>query len=59
MKVEEPSVEDAIKILHGLKGKYEAHHKARYEVKALEHLLASKRALADLVDGERVGADHD
>ena len=36
VKVDEPSVEDAIKILHGLKGKYEAHHKARYQGKALE-----------------------
>ncbi len=39
IKVEEPSVEDAIKILNGLKGKYEAHHKARYEVKALEQAV--------------------
>lgn len=30
VKVEEPSVEDAIKILNGLKGKYEMHHKAKY-----------------------------
>ena len=30
VKVEEPSVEDAIKILMGLKGKYEMHHKAKY-----------------------------
>jgi ATP-dependent Clp protease ATP-binding subunit ClpC len=30
VKVEEPSVEDAIKILMGLKGKYEMHHKAHY-----------------------------
>ena len=30
VKVEEPSVEDAIKILMGLKGKYELHHKAIY-----------------------------
>ncbi len=36
VKVDEPSVEDAIKILQGLKGKYEAHHKARYMPKALE-----------------------
>ncbi|MGV3659008.1 MAG: Clp protease N-terminal domain-containing protein, partial [Prosthecobacter sp.] len=31
VKVEEPSVEDAIKILFGLRGKYELHHKAKYE----------------------------
>ena len=30
VKVEEPSVDDAIKILIGLKGKYEMHHKAKY-----------------------------
>ncbi|MCE9518708.1 MAG: ATP-dependent Clp protease ATP-binding subunit, partial [Verrucomicrobia bacterium] len=39
VKVEEPSVEDAIRILQGLKGKYETHHKARYEVKALEQAV--------------------
>src|SRR5690606_8269066 len=36
VKVEEPSIEDAVLILRGLKGKYEAHHKARYEDKAIE-----------------------
>ncbi len=36
VKVDEPSVEDAIKILKGLKGKYELHHKAVYSDKALE-----------------------
>ena len=36
MKVEEPSVEDAIKILMGLKSKYEMHHKAHYSDKAIE-----------------------
>jgi ATP-dependent Clp protease ATP-binding subunit ClpC len=36
VKVDEPSVEDAIRILQGLKGKYESHHKARYSAKALE-----------------------
>ena len=36
VKVEEPSVEDAIKILQGLKGKYELHHKAIYSDKAIE-----------------------
>ncbi|MFZ4764553.1 MAG: ATP-dependent Clp protease ATP-binding subunit [Roseimicrobium sp.] len=36
VKVDEPSVEDAIKILQGLKGKYEAHHKAQYKGKALD-----------------------
>ncbi|MDB6120807.1 MAG: clpC [Verrucomicrobiaceae bacterium] len=36
VKVEEPSVDDAIKILMGLKGKYELHHKAHYSDKAIE-----------------------
>lgn len=36
VKVEEPSVEDAIKILQGLKSKYELHHKAVYSDKAIE-----------------------
>ncbi len=36
VKVEEPNVEDAIKILHGLRSKYEAHHKAHYTDNAIE-----------------------
>jgi len=36
VKVEEPSVEDAILILQGLRSKYEAHHKALYTVEAIE-----------------------
>jgi len=36
VKVEEPSVEDAIRILFGLRGKYELHHKAKYEDAALK-----------------------
>ena len=36
VKVEEPSVEDAIKILKGLKSKYEMHHKAHFSDQALE-----------------------
>ncbi|HAL71504.1 MAG TPA: NDP-hexose 4-ketoreductase, partial [Verrucomicrobiales bacterium] len=35
VKVEEPSVEDAIQILMGLKGKYEMHHKAKYANEAI------------------------
>ncbi len=35
VKVEEPSVEDAIRILFGLRGKYEMHHKAKYTEDAL------------------------
>ena len=34
--VEEPSVQDAIKILQGLQDKYEAHHKARFTPAAVE-----------------------
>jgi len=36
VKVEEPSEDDAIQILHGLKEKYETHHKVRYSDKALD-----------------------
>ncbi len=36
VKVEEPSVEDAILILKGLRDKYEAHHKAQYTPAAIE-----------------------
>jgi ATP-dependent Clp protease ATP-binding subunit ClpC len=36
VKIEEPSVEDAIKILFGLRGKYEMHHKAKYSEDALK-----------------------
>ena len=36
VKVEEPSVEDAIAILRGLKDKYEQHHKVSYSPEAIE-----------------------
>jgi len=36
VKVEAPSVEDAIEILKGLRGKYEEHHKAEFTDKAIE-----------------------
>ena len=36
VKVQEPSVDDAIQILKGLRQKYEMHHKALYTEKALE-----------------------
>jgi len=36
VKVEEPSVEDAIEILKGLQDKYETHHKAKYSEEAVE-----------------------
>ncbi len=36
VKVEEPSVEDAIAILQGLQDKYEEHHKVRYSPEAVE-----------------------
>src|SRR4029450_6635679 len=39
VKVEAPSVEQAILILKGLRGKYEAHHKARYTEEALEQAV--------------------
>ncbi len=34
--VEEPSVDDTIKMLHGLRDRYEAHHKVRFSDEALE-----------------------
>jgi ATP-dependent Clp protease ATP-binding subunit ClpC len=36
VKVNEPSVEDAILILQGLRDKYETHHKAQYTPEAIE-----------------------
>ncbi|MCG8599484.1 MAG: ATP-dependent Clp protease ATP-binding subunit [Verrucomicrobiales bacterium] len=36
VKVEEPSIEDAILILQGLRSKYEAHHKADFTNEAIE-----------------------
>ncbi len=36
VKVDEPTVEDAILILQGLKPKYELHHKAKFTDKAIE-----------------------
>jgi len=36
VKVDEPSVEDAIKILQGLQEKYETHHKAKFTPEAIE-----------------------
>lgn len=36
VKVDEPTQEDAIKILYGLRSKYETHHKARFTPAAME-----------------------
>ncbi len=36
VKVDEPSVEDAIKIMQGLQDKYETHHKAHFTPEAVE-----------------------
>jgi ATP-dependent Clp protease ATP-binding subunit ClpC len=36
VKVDEPSVDDAIKILRGLQEKYETHHKAKFTPEAIE-----------------------
>ncbi|MFC5049669.1 ATP-dependent Clp protease ATP-binding subunit [Rubritalea spongiae] len=36
VKVDEPSIDDAIQILKGLRSKYETHHKAKYSDEALE-----------------------
>ncbi|MDG1852688.1 MAG: ATP-dependent Clp protease ATP-binding subunit [Verrucomicrobiales bacterium] len=46
VKVDEPSVEDAIKILKGLQHKYELHHKAKYSDDAIESaVMLSERYL--------------
>ena len=46
VKVDEPSVEDAIKILQGLQHKYELHHKARYSDDAIQTaVMLSERYL--------------
>ena len=48
VKVEEPSQEDAIAILQGLRFKYEDHHKAKYTQEALEaSVKLSSRYLSD------------
>ena len=46
VKVDEPSVEDAIKILQGLQHKYELHHKARFSDDAIQSaVMLSERYL--------------
>ena len=46
--VEEPSPEEAMEILRGIKGRYEAHHRVRYENESLEAaVLLSKRYVMD------------
>ncbi len=46
VKVDEPSVEDAIKILQGLQHKYELHHKAKYSDDAINSaVMLSERYL--------------
>ena len=48
VKVEEPSEEDTIAILQGLRFKYEEHHKAKYTQEALEaSVKLSSRYLSD------------
>jgi ATP-dependent Clp protease ATP-binding subunit ClpC len=46
VKVEEPTVEDAIKILQGLQHKYELHHKSKYSDEAINSaVILSERYL--------------
>jgi ATP-dependent Clp protease ATP-binding subunit ClpA len=46
--VDEPSVQTSIKILHGLKNKYEKHHGVKYTNKALKDaVMLSKRYITD------------
>src|SRR5690606_31201180 len=48
VKVEEPNVDDTIKILNGLRHKYELHHKARYTPEAIiAAVKLSERYLTD------------
>ncbi len=48
VRVDEPTVEDAIKILQGLQSKYEVHHKADYTPDAIESSVRlSARYLTD------------
>ena len=48
VKVEEPSPEDAVAILQGLKPKYEAHHKVKYSSEAIDEAVKlSSRYLTD------------
>ncbi len=48
VKVDEPSVEDAIQILQGLRSKYELHHKAQYSPQAISACVKlSARYLTD------------
>src|SRR6202050_1355644 len=48
VKVEAPSIEEAILILKGLRGKYEEHHKAEFTDKAVESAVkASERYIPD------------
>jgi len=48
VKVEEPSIEDAIQILKGLRPKYEDHHKAEITDKAIESAVQlSSRYISD------------
>jgi len=48
VKVEEPSVEDAIQILQGLRSKYEMHHKSHFTEDAIEACVKlSSRYLTD------------
>jgi ATP-dependent Clp protease ATP-binding subunit ClpC len=46
--VDEPGIEEAVEILRGIKGRYEAHHRVRYEDGALEAAVSlSKRFIMD------------
>ncbi|MCB1231940.1 MAG: ATP-dependent Clp protease ATP-binding subunit, partial [Verrucomicrobiae bacterium] len=48
VKVDEPSVEDAIQILQGLRSKYELHHKSQYSAEAIAACVKlSARYLTD------------
>jgi len=48
IQVDEPNVEDAIRILHGLRDRYEAHHRVKITDEAIEHAVKlSDRYITD------------
>jgi ATP-dependent Clp protease ATP-binding subunit ClpA len=53
--VNEPSVEDAIKILKGLKPYFEEHHSVRYTAEAIKHRGGTQRALHQRPQAARQG----
>ena len=53
--VDEPSVDETIQMLHGLRDRYEAHHKVRFSDEALVAAAQLERALRDRPSPARQG----